>query len=201
MHSKSKRANTIALLDLGATKNFMSLQYAKYLQLLIKVLKEPRRLFNMDGTQNKAGDLKYYTDLHTRTGTMQRTLWYFLSDLGENQVILGYPWFATTQPKIDWAHGWISYDQLPIVLRSPDAAKAQFLLHQMRPSSHTVIGKVTTIPTTLPGNFVPLQYKKHAQVFNNQESKKFPPQQSLDHTIELKEGALATLISHNIHLS
>ncbi len=69
MHLKSKRANTIALLDSEATKNFMSLQYAKYLQLPIKVLAEPWRLFNVDGTRNKAGDLKYYTDLHTRTGT------------------------------------------------------------------------------------------------------------------------------------
>ncbi len=42
MHSKSKRADTIALLDLGATKNFMSLQYTKYLQLSIKVLAEPQ---------------------------------------------------------------------------------------------------------------------------------------------------------------
>ncbi len=58
---------------------------------------------------------------------MQRTLQYFLSDLGENRVILGYPWFAATQPKIDWAHGWIFHDQLPIVLHSTDAAKARFL--------------------------------------------------------------------------
>ncbi len=50
MHLKSKRANTIALLDSGATKNFINLQYAKYLQLPIKVLAEPQRLFNVDGT-------------------------------------------------------------------------------------------------------------------------------------------------------
>ncbi len=116
MHSKLKRANTIALLDSGATENFMSLQYAKYLQLPIKVLTEPRRLFNVDGTQNKAGDLKYYTNLHTRTRTTHRMLRYFLSDLGKNRVILGYPWFVATQPKIDWARGWISHDQLPIIL-------------------------------------------------------------------------------------
>jgi hypothetical protein len=71
MHSRSKRADTIALLNSGATENFMSLQYAKYLYLPIKVLKEPRKLFNVDRTPNKAGDLKYYTDLHTRTGTQQ----------------------------------------------------------------------------------------------------------------------------------
>ena len=60
LHSKSKRAKTIALLDLGAMENFMSLDYTKYLHLPIKSLKEPRRLFNIDGTPNHARDLKHY---------------------------------------------------------------------------------------------------------------------------------------------
>jgi len=42
LHSKSKRAETIALLNSGATENFMSLDYAKHLHLPIKTLKEPR---------------------------------------------------------------------------------------------------------------------------------------------------------------
>ncbi len=74
LHSKSKRAKTIALLNSGATKNFMSLDYTKHLHLLIKMLKELRKLFNVNGTPNKAGDLKYYTDLGTRTGTSTRML-------------------------------------------------------------------------------------------------------------------------------
>ena len=130
MQSKSKRAETIALLNSGATENFMSLDYAKHLHLPIKTFKEPRRLFNVDRTSNKAGDLKYYTDLGTRTGTQIRTLCYFLSDLGDSRVILGYSWFTTAQPKIDWARGWIAHNQLPIILQSIDAAKAQFLPHQ-----------------------------------------------------------------------
>ena len=69
LQSKSKRAETIALLDSGATENFMSLDYAKHLHLPIKALKEPRKLFNVNGTPNKARDLKFYTDLRTRTGT------------------------------------------------------------------------------------------------------------------------------------
>ncbi len=69
LHSKSKRAESITLLDSGATENFMSLDYTKYLHLPIKTLKEPRRLFNVNETPNKANDLKYYTDLNTRTGT------------------------------------------------------------------------------------------------------------------------------------
>jgi hypothetical protein len=52
LHMKFKRAKTITLLDLGAMENFMSLDYAKYLHLLIKALKEPRKLFNIDRTPN-----------------------------------------------------------------------------------------------------------------------------------------------------
>jgi hypothetical protein len=130
LHSKSKRAETVALLDSEAMENFMSLDYAKYLHLPIKTLKEPRKLFNVDGTPNRAGDLKYFTDLTTRTRTKSTTLRYFLSDLGNNKVILRYPWFVAAQPKIDWARGWIAYDQLPIVLRAPDATRACFLPHQ-----------------------------------------------------------------------
>ena len=127
LHSKSRRAESITLLDSGATENFMSLDYAKYLQLPIKTLKEPWRLFNVDGTPNQAGNLKYYTNLTTWTGLQAWMLRYFLSDLGDNKVILGYPWFAAVQPKIDWAKGWIAHNQLPIVLQALDAAKACFL--------------------------------------------------------------------------
>jgi len=105
LHLKSKRAKTVALLDIGAMENFMSLDYAKYLHLLIKTLKELRKLFNIDRTPNHVGDLKYFTDLTTRTGTRSTMLRYFLSDLGDNKVILGYPWFAAAQLKIDWAEG------------------------------------------------------------------------------------------------
>jgi hypothetical protein len=69
IHSKSKRAKTIALLDSGAMENFMNLQYAKYLQLPIRRLKEPRKLYNVDGSPNRSGELQYFTNLQVQTGT------------------------------------------------------------------------------------------------------------------------------------
>ena len=69
LHTRSKRAEAIALLDSGATENFMNLEYAEYLRLPIQCLKEPRKLFNVDGTPNQSGELLYFTDLHTQTGT------------------------------------------------------------------------------------------------------------------------------------
>jgi hypothetical protein len=124
LHSRLKRADAIALLESGATENFMNLEYTKYLHMPIQRLKEPRKLFNVNGTLNKSGELQFFTDLQVQTGSQRTTLWFFLSNLGENKIILGYPWFVAFQPKIDWKRGWIDHGQLPVILRSPDAFRA-----------------------------------------------------------------------------
>jgi hypothetical protein len=128
IHSKSKRAEALALIDSGATENFLNLDYARYLRLPIQRLSQPRKLYNVDGTSNQSGDLLYFTDLSVQTGEKRTTMRFFLSNLGENKAILGYPWFAAMQPKINWKRGWIDHSQLPIVFRAADAAKAQFVL-------------------------------------------------------------------------
>jgi hypothetical protein len=69
LHSRSKRADAMALLDSGATKNFMNLEYTKYLHMPSQRLKEPRKLFNFDGTPNKSGELQFFTDLQVQTGS------------------------------------------------------------------------------------------------------------------------------------
>jgi len=44
-------------------ENFMNLNYARWLGLLIKCLEKTRQLFNIDGTENKAGKLQFYTNV------------------------------------------------------------------------------------------------------------------------------------------
>ncbi len=124
IHSAAKRAETISLLNSGATENFLNLEYAKWLHLPIKQMSQPQKLFNVDGTENKAGQLQYYTDLAIRMGSTYTNMRFFLTELGEHKAILRYPWFVATQPKIDWKRGWINHTQLPIVFKAPDAAKA-----------------------------------------------------------------------------
>jgi hypothetical protein len=93
--------------DLGATKNFINLTYAKWLHLSIKKLSSLWKLFNIDRTENKAKELLFYTDLQVQSGGQNTTLRFFLLDLGEHKAILGYSWFAAVQPQIDWRKGWI----------------------------------------------------------------------------------------------
>ncbi len=91
IHLNTKRAKTISLLNSGATKNFLNLDYAKWLNLPIKCLPFPRNLFNVDGMENKAGQLQFYTDLAIQTRPTTTNMRFFLTQLGEHKAILGYP--------------------------------------------------------------------------------------------------------------
>ena len=124
IHLSRKRAKTTALLDSGATENFISMKYAKELQLPIKQLQRPRLVYNVDGTRNKNGDIEHYTDLEMQTGDQKVWLRFFLTDLADQKAILSYPWFTANQPKIDWARGWIDSAQLPLILRTRKAIES-----------------------------------------------------------------------------
>jgi hypothetical protein len=93
----------------------MNLAYAKWLRLPIKQLLKLRPVLNVDRTENKSGKLKYDTDLNMWTRQNTTTLQFFLSNLEEHKVTLGYLWFAAMQPRINWKRGWINHGLLPIV--------------------------------------------------------------------------------------
>src|SRR5882757_2731785 len=135
IHSSHKRVESSALLDSGAMENFMSLDYAKWLHLPIKRLEASQPLFNVDGTTNRKGDLFFYLDLVLKTGPIAKIMRFFLTNLGHHRIILGYPWFAANQPRIDWAKGWIDASHLPVVISPPDLPIAQF---PPKPTAHAL---------------------------------------------------------------
>ena len=201
VHSIAKRAEVIVLVNSGATENFMNLTYAKWLQLPIKQMKEPRKLLNVNGTENKSGELQYYTDLQVQTGTSYTNLCFYLAELGEQKAIMGYPWFAAAQPKIDWKRGSIDHTQLPIILQANNAKKATFVPRQRnilrtRGPSEYYIGRVIfhlkRIPAT-PVAGIPAEYRRHQKVFSEEESQCLPCHTIWDHAIELLPGAPTSL--------
>jgi hypothetical protein len=205
IHSIAKRAKITALVDSGATENFMNLTYAKWLHLPIIKLPNPRKLFNVDRTENKAGELLFYMDLQVQSGGQSITLRFFLSDLGEHKAILGYSWFAAVQPWIDWKKGWIDHTQLPIILHVPNAQCAQFVpwtcnIPRVQPPHQYYIGRAT-IHLCMNTKWIEepdldkilKEFWQYNKVFSKEKSQCLPYHTIWDHAIKLLPNAPATL--------
>ena len=134
IHLTHKHDEAAVLLDSGATENIIQELYAQQLKLPIKCLLYTQLVYNIDGPLNKNGHIHSYTDLEMQTGQQRTKLCFFLTDIGDQKLILGYPWFAAMQPNIDWARGWIKANQLPLILCAPEKKKV-------------CIGKCSTTPT------------------------------------------------------
>ena len=59
-----------------------------------------------------------YVDLSVQMGKKQNKMRFLVTDLGHEDLILGYPWLATFEPKFSWADGTIEVENLPVIVKS-----------------------------------------------------------------------------------
>jgi hypothetical protein len=91
-----------ALVDSGATDNFLTPLLVKRMGLPICKLKIPKPILTVDRSEHKQGKLTEYTDLILKLGEQQRKQRFYIVTLGHNQAILGFPFLSKFNPNINW---------------------------------------------------------------------------------------------------
>ena len=111
-------ANKKALVDSRATDNFIHPTFAKRLGWAMTPLDKPKRIYNIDNTSNKAGSITHSLELKVTTKGIDKVMRFFVTDIGNKDILLGYPWLATFEPKFGWKDAIIETSALPIVISS-----------------------------------------------------------------------------------
>ena len=65
----------------------------------------PQKLQNADGSPNAGGGLTHFTELEVFTGETPHVFCFYIANMGPDDLVLGYPWFAATNTQPDWATG------------------------------------------------------------------------------------------------
>ena len=102
VHSFKGQAEEVALIDSGATESFVDFKTVARLRLGTKRLPQKRPIRNIDGTSNQSGDITHYCDLLVSRGDKKEKTRFYVTNLGNDRFILGYPWLAEFNPQIDW---------------------------------------------------------------------------------------------------
>ena len=134
---------------------------------------------------------------------------FLVTDLGHEDLILGYPWLATFEPKFSWADGTIEVENLPMIVKSLnwETRLPKTTIARMEAEPMTVQQKMQIVEDLEEECFmistrlvqeahqyqqevkIPEEYQRHSKVFSEEESHRFPPSRPWDHAIKLKEGA------------
>ena len=59
-------------------------------------MENPWKLQNTNGSPNAGGGLKYFSELEVVTRETPHLLRFYIADMGPDDLVLGYPWFAAT---------------------------------------------------------------------------------------------------------
>ena len=157
------------------------------MKLGTRELARPKKLYNIDDTTNKAGNVTHYVDLMVETAGKRKEMQFLVSDVGQEDAILGYPWLATFEPKFSWVHGTIDVKNLPIVLRSVNPTQEHSTI--ARTTKEEIVSQLmeecgirgTSTDLAIKAHDVqkkttiPSKYKCFTSVFSDEESQCFPP--------------------------
>ena len=118
LQTSHKKAEKEVLVNSGATDNFISPRIMKQMRIGSLPLTKPRSIWNIDGTHNKAGTITHYADLQVRCGIKIENMKFLVTDLGDDDIILGYPWLSAFQPKINWKEAVLFEEMQPLVIKT-----------------------------------------------------------------------------------
>jgi hypothetical protein len=120
-----KTVESPALVDSGAGGKFIDQNFARKSKMDIYNLEKPMKALNVDGTENKRGTIKQYVDLTFTINGRPQTQRLFLTGLGKQRIILGFPWLQEQNPIINWRTGEFRWQT-----RVPDIKKIRRLTEQ-----------------------------------------------------------------------
>ena len=215
LHGLYKHLDTSAMIDSGATGIFINESMVNEHQLHRRLLKDPIRISNIDGTANRAGLLTHFVRMNITVGAHTSSIDMLVTNLGPKPLILGLPWLEKVNPLINWKSREMEIpsdpDQFPTLRQLPTNRKQR--RHFLRASliedstdqvwclaSHTYSTKLTAEANQAKEQLtfeqmVPKEYHRHAKVFSEEESHRLPKPQPWDHTIDLKSDAPESLRS------
>ena len=110
--SEYESVETLALIDSGARGKFINRKYAEQLGLPIQTLKRPIMARNVDGTLNKTRTITSYVDLTVKIDGRIMDIQLLVTGLGNQRIILGFPWLNEYNLDINWKTGEFKWRNL-----------------------------------------------------------------------------------------
>ena len=120
---EGRRAEREALLDSGATESFIHPQLVEELKIPLCQLQTTQKVRNIDGTPNRIGGVTHTANFMIQFGEYATLHQFLVTEIGEDNLILGYPFLEAANLTVNWITGtikgrvalisYIDWDALP----------------------------------------------------------------------------------------
>ena len=191
-----ERVTKKALLDSGATEFFIHPWLAKELDLCTYLLEKPRQVHNIDGTNNWLGRVTREVKFQVFHKSHCQTYWFLIANIGEDNIILRYPFFKAANPMVDWpmgkVHRALTLTEIwptPVPDTRPSYASRVIAMVKKTNIAQQLAIEASDKQEKTWQELVLQQYHKFRSIFSEKDFERFPGEKKWDHTIDLKPEA------------
>jgi hypothetical protein len=190
---KNEPIKTWPLVDSGAGGTFMDHNYTQKQGFNLTKLEYPIMAWNVDGTENKQGTIRYCIDLDLHINGKKHMERFLITGLGNQKVILGLPWLRKHNLEINWKEGTLHWRTTTIEevldeeepLNRPINASNKVLLEYLGMENEVWINSKDNLATRLaaevkqkkpdltPEQLVPPEYHEYLDIFSEDKANRF----------------------------
>lgn len=208
-----------AMVDSGASGNFLATRYASYRNLPIRRKDVVYPLASVDGSAINDGWVKDEVTVHLSIQSYHENVTFDVIELANYDIILGIPWLRKNNPQIDWRKGELTFkDQQTIyplhLLSSRDEDETKHTevwektRRQMRriarsnpdslnsvwvkPLEQSINATQTKHESEEKDHEFPEEYKEYSELIKDEVETALSKHQPWDHEIRLEEGKKPT---------
>ena len=150
-----------------------------------------KRIYNINNTSNKAGSITHSLELKVTTKGVDKIMRFLVTDIRNEDILLGYPWLAMFKPKFGWKDAIIKTKALPIIISLTHPVDLRLIIAglQMHEEKEEIIQELKET-TTIRGIAMELAiqagegkkkmevtvvYDRFKRLFSEEASQRFPP--------------------------
>ena len=162
---------------------------------------KPKRIFNIDNTENKSGSITHFMDYKVQTKGEIKDMRFLITDIGNEDILLGYTWLATFEPGFKWWPAIMDHHTFPIIISSTIPSPHKTVIPQLSDKAKQEVVDQLEEQSTIRGIAmelaiqagegkkkveIPEVYAKFHRLFDKEASHRFPPKRPWDHAINFK---------------
>ncbi|KAE8236265.1 hypothetical protein A4X06_0g9606, partial [Tilletia controversa] len=117
VHLEHHAVDTFALVDCGATANFIDTSFAHNHRIERSPLEQPIELNVIDGRPISSGPITSFTQFSFSIGPHRESSSLLVTNLSRYPIVLGIPWLRQHNPTIDWRRNTLIF-QSSLCLRT-----------------------------------------------------------------------------------
>ena len=103
-HSRMVHSQVSALINSGATENFISPDLIEHFSIPTYKIPRPKVIRNIDGTKNNIGNVTLTATLKIYYQNKDTEHTFYVISLGDDHMLLGMPFLHDTNPHINWTN-------------------------------------------------------------------------------------------------